>query len=217
MKRRVNRGYRWMEANPATVMLVSLGLGVFATVAVAGVALRGEETRSIVTRESNREQSTADACVPFRKVDRSGRLLRLTKCGVGERRKVQGNSKPVQNLGLGASGGDGGDAPATGIRGATNPRHHSPSAPPSTGSEGTAAPTSPSSAPSSSPSPLPAPSPEDNQGGKGHSDEHGIPVPSLEGVKEKVEEVTKGASEEVGHVVEGVKGTACGLTGGCGP
>lgn len=95
--RALNSGYLWMEGNPVTVMLVSLGLGGFAAAAVIGVAIRGEDTRAIVTRsacaidpaspacqrvkrESDRERSLRDTCIGFYQVDRGQRLLRLTRC-----------------------------------------------------------------------------------------------------------------------------------------
>lgn len=246
MKQILNRGYLWMEANPMTVMLVSLGLGAFATVAVVGVALRGEETRSIITRsacavnpdgkecqrikrESDEQQSVQDACVPFRKVDRNERLLRLTKCGVAQRREVQGNSKSVQNLEHGPTRAAGGGATSPSTRGseALGPRHgdgstHQPqhhgsgggAAPAPGGSEGGSA---PDSAPETSSSPTATqPEQEQPQGGEGARPEPTGPlVPALEGVKGAASEVVSGVNGAANEVVGGVQDTGCQLLGHC--
>jgi hypothetical protein len=178
MRRRVkaalNGGYRWMESNPVTVMLVALGLGGFATAAVVGVALRGESTRDIITRsacgsdagsdacqkvkrESDREQSVSDACIPIEKVDRNGRLLRLTRCqGTGTRKVSKTAPTPSGSSGetttapvpTGSAGApdnpqdSGGDGPTNGGKGGS-PKHPHPA--PET--------TSPAPAPTASTSP----------------------------------------------------------------
>lgn len=76
---RLRRAYATLQRNPATTALVALVVGVFASLAAAGVFVRGEDTRQIVVNspclsnpasdtcqkvkaESDREQELADAC-----------------------------------------------------------------------------------------------------------------------------------------------------------
>jgi hypothetical protein len=241
VKRALKFGYGWMEGNPVTVMLVSLGLGAFATAGVIGVALRGEDTRSIITRsacalnpdgqecqrikrESDEHQSVADACVPFRKVDSNERLLRLTKCRVHRAQVARGpkGASPDQRD-VGREIGSvihpvvpkSPFAPPSVGPAHHKPRHH-PSAP-SGGHKPSPVPPVPTpaptpiTAPAASQPPAEVPSSE----AKPPTSKPPAALPAVEGVATGASEVAEAVKGGVERVVDGAGKSVCQVVGNC--
>lgn len=126
----IGRARGWMQDNPATLALVALMVGVVGTVSVVGVAIRGEETRRIVTKspclsspegkpcadlrqEVARAEPIRNPCVSYQRVTRTrGRacpkdFIDLRRQGNPE---LQANSKEVKILEQQPGGGAAGDA-----------------------------------------------------------------------------------------------------------
>jgi hypothetical protein len=123
-----------------------------------------------IKRRSDQEQSRADACIPFRKVDRDGRLLRLTRCeAVGEGREIAASGGSLRRS---DQGQDDGQEAGTFYGSESAPKSQQPaphpeSPPSSKGHEGgreaghseppVSAPTAAPPAPSAPPAAVPAP------------------------------------------------------------
>jgi len=223
------RSYSAVQRNPG--MTIGFVLG-FTLILVVG--LRGENTRNIVTdspcakeasaecqnikQRSDEERSVSSTCVLFYKVDKGGKLLKLTKCEVKQPRGGGGAIEPGRVAPVGAEAASGrpdrgrGDSTSTVVppKGGGKP----PSAPASGGTNG-----EPSRG-----DPAPAAASPGKSEGHGNS-ESSKANPIAEGAGKAVEDVGSAAGDVVGetgdsvnHAVEGVTGKACGPLGAsCGP
>jgi hypothetical protein len=168
----------------------------------------GEDCQRI-KRESDRQRSVADSCIAFEKVDRDGRLLRLTRCRVGPS-EVQANSKEVQNLdkgdGVDLTTNSPGNGPGQLPAGHSHPApqehgHGTAPTPPQHG--GSPAPTgSAMAAPGGEPAAVEADQGTGSTGSSAGEAETARPNPITESVG--------GILEETGEAVNGV---LCGATG----
>jgi len=212
VRRLVNGGYAWLEANPVTVMLVALGLGAFATAAVVGVALRGESTRRIVEhspcfeypageacqqvkRETDQARSVRDTCIAFWKVD-----YPCPKPGSRASREVASAGSTFEGTAADAAGGGSRPAPAGSPSTGTDPprgqKDHgsaSPSpvgpAPPSPTNSGAPAGSSPSADTS------PAAGPAVPEAGPEPSGQNGVIPSTVEAAGNAVEQAGNAASQ----------------------